>query len=373
MPLKIVRNDITHMQVDAIVNSTNAFLLATGGADLAIRRAGGRELDKACRQIGRIAPGKAAVTKGYSLPCRYVIHTVGPLWSDEDRAREILASCYQESLYLAVQQGCRSVAIPLIGSGTLGFPKDQALFIAVEEIRKHPFYKVLDISLVVYDERAFAISEALYHDVQSFIDSTYIEPQTARRSIPMQMDEAFMPPPCAAPEPSAREPQSAPRREAARQEESTFEDVFRQEAPMPAPLQASRGRSRKPGLFSLADLNRQMAQLDESFSQMLLRKIDESGMTDSECYKKAGIDRRLFSKIRSDENYRPSKPTVISFAIALELPLDETRDMLEKAGFALSHSSKFDVIVEYFIRSQVYDLFQINEVLYSFDQSLLGV
>lgn len=356
MPLKIVRNDITKMEVDVIVNPTNPFLRPTGGADAAIHQAAGPELLKACSKIGRIAPGTAAVTEGFDLPCRYVLHTAGPLWEiGSEPEREILTSCYRSCMAEFQKLGCRSIAFPLIASGNLGFPKDQALFIAVEALRNHPITDSRDVYLVVFDDRSFQISREKYDDVAAYISRNYVQEHTVPRN------SARFDAPFCQPDYMAAEESRAPC------------DAKTSSAPAPK-MSASRRRPSfsLPKPFSLSGLDKRIQELDESFSEMLLRKIDESGMSDAECYKKAHIDRKLFSKIRSDAQYRPSKPTVLSFAIALELSLEETNEMLKKAGFALSKSSKFDIIIEYFIQNGVYDLYQINEALYAFDQLLLG-
>ena len=317
MPIKILRQDITKIKCDAIVDPTDVHYSHGGGVDAAIHTAAGVELYHACMEQGTLEVGNAVITPAYSLPCKYVIHTVGPWWEGGDQGEEVLLrSCYRRSLDIGVANKCKSIAFPLIASGTFGFPKDKVLKIAVDEISTFLFDNELLVYIVVYDKTSYSISEKLFSDVTSFIEDTYEEEgrlfKSARRA---RCDCASYP------------------------------------------------------MESLDDM---LNQIDESFSQMLLRKIDERGMTDTECYKKANVDRKLFSKIRSNVNYKPSKTTVIAFAIALELSLDETEDMLRKAGFALSHSNKFDIIIEYFISHANYNIYEINEVLYQFDQSTLG-
>lgn len=326
MPLLFIRNDITKMPVDAIVNAANESLLGGGGVDGCIHRAAGPELLAECRRLGGCRTGEAKLTGAYRLPCRYVIHTVGPVWrGGEHGEREQLVSCYRNSLRLAKEHGCETVAFPLISSGIFGYPKDQALRVAVDTIGAFLLEHDMTVYLVIFDRRAYQISGKLFADIAEYIDDHYVEAHT---------------------DPGAeRLRRGALHREMA--------------APMCAPMAA-------PALDDLLE------HLDAGFSETLLRLIDRSGKKDSEVYKKANVDRKLFSKIRNNPNYKPSKPTALAFAIALELDLEETKDLLARAGYALSSSSKFDVIVEYFIRQRNYDIFAINEALFAFDQSLLG-
>lgn len=324
MPLQIVRNDITKMKCDAIVNAANSSLLGGGGVDGAIHRAAGHELLNECRKLGGCRTGEAKITGAYKLPCKYVIHTVGPVWQGGNyHEEELLSSCYRNSLQLAMAHNCESVAFPLISSGVYGYPKEQALQVAINEICKFLVDNDMLAYIVVFDKDGFRVSKNLVRDIAEYIDEHYVETHY-------------------------------------------FENRSRE---LSRPLGRANVYPTAKSSLNLADA---VNQLDESFSQMLLRKIDEKGLTDSQCYKKANIDRKLFSKIRNNVNYKPKKTTAIAFAVALELSLDETIELLQKAGYALSHSNKFDVIIEYFIKKGEYDIFTINEALFEFDQVLLG-
>lgn len=330
MPFEIVRNDIIKMKVDVIVNAANKSLLGGGGVDGCIHRAAGPELLAECKLLNGCETGSAKVTKGYHLPCMYVIHAVGPRWIDGNHhEKELLESCYTTSLHLAKEYGCKSIAFPLISSGIYGYPKDQALRIAVEQIRKFLLDNEMMVYLVIFDRKAYEISDRLYSDIATYIDDRYVDEHSDSLSLQRVRFREY--------------------ENACLKEESV-------------PLSSANQKTIKDWLDGI----------DESFSEMLLRKIDESGMSDAECYKKANIDRKLFSKIRSDKLYKPSKPTVLAFALALELSLEEMQDMLAKAGFALSHSSKFDLIIEYFVKQGNYNVYEINEALFAFDQSLIG-
>ena len=329
MPLEIVRNDITKMAVDAIVNAANETLLGGGGVDGCIHRAAGPELLAECRTLGGCKTGDAKITGAYRLPCRYIIHAVGPVWTGGKYGeREQLASCYRTSLALAKEHGCETVAFPLISSGIFGYPKDQALRVAVDTIGEFLLHNDMTVYIVIFSRTAYQISNKLFADIAEYVDDHYVDAHTDSQRERLRRMSVL---------------------------ESRTLSADAAAAPMAV-----------GGLDSLLE------HLDAGFSETLLKLIDRSGKKDSEIYKKANVDRKLFSKIRNNPGYKPSKPTAVAFAIALELSLPETRDLIARAGYALSPSSKFDDIIEYFIRQKKYDIFEINEALFAFDQSLLG-
>ena len=337
MPFEIVRNDIVNMQVDAVVNTANPNPVIGSGVDSGIHKKAGHELLVARQKIGCIDVGDAAITPGFDLDARYVIHTVGPVWEDgSHREEQILSSCYRNSLTLAKEHGCESIAFPLIATGNYGFPKPLALQIAVREISTFLLENEMQVYLVVFGKEAFALSEKLFKSVSSYIDENYIRSKT--------FDEY------------GTESVYGSRVVTRRIREQECSDMSVGAA---IPIDSD-------------DWGQLLKDLDAGFSETLLQLIDRTGKKDSEIYKKANVDRKLFSKIRNNMDYRPSKTTALAFAFALELDVDETKDFISRAGFALSHSSKFDVIVEYFLVNRNYNVFELNEVLFAFDQPLIG-
>lgn len=329
MPFNIVRQDITQMQVDAIVNAANTNLLMGSGVCGAIfHKAGIKELSDACSRLAPINTGHAVMTPGFALKAKYIIHAAGPVYDRNNHAdsEKLLRSTYLESLKLAVNNNCTSIAFPLISSGIYGYPKEEALKVAVSAISDFLSSHDMDIYLVIFDKASFVISEKLMGAVESYIDENYVS-------------------------------------------EHEIYPAERLDMPMSVPVVFPTASMQKAAYSSIDDA---VKNLDEPFYMELLRIIDAKGKTDVEVYKSANIDRKLFSKIRSGKGYMPSKRTILALAIALELTLKETDALLERAGYALSHSQKFDVIVEYFIINGIYDIFSINEVLFKYDQPLLG-
>ena len=444
MSFNIVRNDITKVYADAIVNTANPKPVYAGGTDAAVYAAAGAEaLLKERQKIGDIAVGHAAVTPAFALNAKYIIHTVGPEWTGGDNGeREAVKSCYESSLKLAKELGCESIAFPLIATGVYGFPKDEALKIAVSVFSEYLLQEDMEITLVVFDRESFVLSDKVFSDVDEYIDDNYVcealedeyeadrrekDAPSVRQDIMEAPKAAFM-----ASEDSSKgrvnnlfgvlgrlgkkkesfpwsdEGAKTSSKNAGRYSyeadaaECEVEDVVlaedkapsalkeaeRSTAPVADRIRESAARQKspseaycgnampeaisgKPGKArSLDDL---MANVSETWQESLFRLIDEKGYTDTEVYKRANVDRKLFSKIRSNADYQPKKITAVAFALALNLNLDETKDLIGRAGYALSPSSRFDLIIEYFIENGVYDTYTINLALFEHDQPLIGV
>lgn len=329
MPFQIIRNDIVHMKTDAIVNSANPKPIIGSGTESRIYKKAGPQLIVEREKIGDIQCGNACITSGCGLDAKYIMHVVAPVWVDgHHHEAYLLANCYRKALALAKQYACQSIAFPLLATGNNQYPKSRALQIAIQEIRNFLLENEMEIYLVVFDKKAFTLSETLFTSVKSFIDENYVSEKTkdeyayGRRSDLSQL-------------------QCMANTIAMAENKDTWDSMF--------------------------------LDMDAGFSETLLKLIDRTGKKDSEIYKKANVDRKLFSKIRNNKNYQPSKTTALAFAFALELNIDETKDFIARAGYALSHSHKFDIIVEYFLVHENYDIFELNEVLFAFDQPLIGV
>ena len=367
MPIQIVRNDITQMSCDAIVNATDSQFSGRGGTDYAIHQAAGESLASACALLPPGQVGEAQITPGFALPCRYIIHTVGPTWQDgESGERDALIRCYTNSLELAKKNGCESVAFPLISAGSFGYPKDKAMRIALDAIGDFLMQNDMLVYIVLYNGEAYRLGSMLFSDITSYIDDNYVQ-RRYEMAMPSAASVDALP---KAAKSANRAPKSADKIFGRRAAKISSDSALRPGA-MPDELAESCDACLKDGLD--AELANYLKRVrDESFSQMLLRCIDERGMKDSDCYKRANIDRKLFSKIRSDVNYRPGKTTVQAFAIALQMDMSEAEELMRKAGYAFSNASMGDVIVRFFIEHGIYDVMMVNEALFSFDQKLLG-
>ena len=357
MPLKIVRNDITQMNTEAIVNTANAQADVGSGCDYAVYMAAGYEklLQYRKENIGFVPEGGVFLTPGFKLQAKYIIHAVSPVYlGGEYGEEEKLRSCYRKSLQIAKEHRIKSISFPLISTGGFGYPKEEGMRIAIDEIHGFLLENEMQIYLVVFGKEAFVLSEKLFKSVSSYIDENYIHSKT--------LDEYGTE--------SVYSSRLGTRRIRERQilsnrihgdvcSSQAFEECFDMPAGALAPMDVD-------------DWGQLLQDLDAGFSETLLQLIDRTGKKDSEIYKKANVDRKLFSKIRNNMDYKPSKTTALAFAFALELDLDETKDFIGRAGFALSHSSKFDVIVEYFLVNKNYNVIELNEVLFAFDQPLIG-
>jgi len=360
MPLHIVRNDITKINCDAIVNAANNSLLGGGGVDGAIHRAAGSQLLEECKTLGGCNTGDAKITKGYNLPARYVIHTVGPIWRGGAMGEEaLLTACYNKSLQLAVQHNCETVAFPLISSGAFGYPRDKALQVAVDTITDFLQAAELTVYIVIFDKQPLQEKSRATQEIARYIDKHL---RTAQPSLSCKKRRA--------------EPLEKPSIDFDDLQDDTFSAncCILEESRVESFRASAKPRIRRQSLDEAPQsLLKMLDEIDDSFAVTLMKLIDSKSISDVECYKRANVSKQTWYKILNEKNYRPSKNTVLCFAIALRLTLEETKHLLATVGFALSQSSKFDIIITYFIQKGIYNVFAINETLFDFDQPTLGV
>lgn len=344
MPLEIIREDITRMTVDAIVNPSNSLLLMGDFASVSgqiFYNAGIDDLTEACNKFGHCDLGQAVITPGFRLPSKHIIHVVGPVWDGgHNHEEEYLADCYRNALNLAFEYGLSSIAFPLLSSGTYGYPKDKALHTALSTIQAFLMENDMMVYLVVFDNKAFELSTKLSSSVKKYIDDHYVGV--------FESDEYF--------------PNTPENR-------IKLERLHDRERSLPRGMTI--GQYEAPS-FSKSELGDMLDDKDVSFSQGLFDLIDRKGLTDVQVYKKANISKAVFSNLKSSDAYQPSKTTALAFCIALELNLKETHELLSKAGYSLSKSSILDLIVTYFLQHKNYDIFELNAVLYDYDQAMLG-
>lgn len=343
MPLHIVHNDITEMDTDIIVNAANNYLQAGGGVCGAIfSKAGRKLLQEECDKLGYVETGCAVITKGYNLKAKYIVHAVGPVYRDgKHKERELLENSYLNSLNLAIDHQCQSISFPLISSGIYGYPKAEALEVAVSTISHFLLQHDIEVYIVVFDRQAVTLSEKLFDDITHYIDS-YYEPEIRRERVSFK--------------------KAISDKKTLKKEKIGKTKLYNEYGELDVSIVLSESTR------SLEDL---VNNVEETFSEMLFRLIDEKGYDDVDVYKRANIDRKLFSKIRSHKDYHPSKKTCLALSISLKLSLDETIDLLNKAGYSLSLSQKGDIIVRYFIDNHDYDIYKINEALFCFNESTL--
>lgn len=331
MPLRIVRNDIVKMTTDAIVNTANDHVAVGTGCDGAVYRAAGYDelLNYRREYIGFVEEGGAFITPGFGLDARYIIHAVSPRFIDGDHGEEEkLRSCYRKSLQLAKENGVRSIAFPLISTGGFGYPKEEGLRIAVDEINAFLFENEMDIFLVVFDEKSTRLGEKIYPDLEAYIDLHYVEVANDNEYAPIGFGFS-----------TARLGQS-------RNIELAY---CVKEA-------ASVYFSERHG----SKLDERIKHISDTYSEYLMYLIHQKNLTSKEVYDGSIVSKKVFSKIKNNPDYHPNKQTALRLCIGARLNLDESRDLLARAGYALSPCDKTDIIFSYFIENEIYDIIELD-------------
>lgn len=378
MPFQIVRNDITKMHVDAIVNTANPMPGYGAGIDRAVYEAAGKDKLLAKRhEIGAIDRGTSVITDGYNLPAKFIIHTVGTAWQGGKAGEEdIIRNCYRSVFDVAVNNDIASLAIPLLASGSYGFPKGIALRIALSEIEAFMSESDMEVYLVVFDEKSVSLSSELYGDIDEYINDNYVEEKNQEeysdsygRNERVRRGTEYVAGGFASATSYVPRVFKANKAEKRKRKEPELFKERTEDLEELSSLDMCLSASQFDEERSLEDV---VNNLDKTFMELVFSFADEKGLTDVEVQKKANLDRKAFSKLKCGTTKNPSKSTALALAVALELDLDDTKDLLSRAGLALSPCSKQDVIVQYFIEKEAYDIYEINVALFEHGEKLLG-
>ena len=341
MPFRIIRDDITKVKADALVNPANPEPVIGGGVESAIYEAAGKEkLLEARKELGRLQPGKVGVTEAFNLAAKYIIHVSGLYWEGGNSFEaRCLKECYEKALKAALDKGCKSIAFPLLGTGTYGFPKDIGLDVAVSTFTEFLEEYEMEITLVVFDNEAVNVSGKLAYEVKSFIDDKYALEVLETEYKKDRNIECYELP------------------------NERFHLLLKEETydVLDNACTKDTFSAKQPGSLEAALKN----IYKESFEKHLQQLINKKGLRNSEVYAAANISKQYFSKLLKGQ-VKPSKDKMLALAVGLRLNMDETADFLRIGGYALSPISQTDTVVEYFIRKQEYNVLKINIVLFDY-------
>lgn len=363
MPFKIVRNDITKMNTEAIVNTANDHATVGTGCDSAVYKAAGHDelLNYREEKIGFVPEGDAFITPGFKLKAKYIIHAVSPLYLDGNQGEgEKLRSCYRKSLQIAKENGIKSISFPLIATGGFGYPKEEGMRIAVDEINAFLLSNEMDIFLVVFDTKATQLGEKIYPGLEAYIDHNYVKEAreeeygdayfSSMRSSEPECDRYL-----SGAVPKAGKPSftgSIFKKEKVKDtvsDEALSIDECCDEAPF---FDFEEQHESK--------LQERMRHMTDTYSEYLMYLIQERNMENAEVWKRAIVDKKIFSKIKNNANYHPNKLTALCLCVGAKLNLDESKDLLARAGYALSPCNKTDIIFSYFIENEIYDMIELD-------------
>lgn len=339
MSFRVVRNDITKIDVEAIVNTANPRATVGAGCDKAVYKAAGHSKLLKYRQehIGEIAEGDVFITPGFGLKAKYIIHVVSPRFvNGQSGEEEKLRSCYRKSLDIADSYGIISIAFPLISTGSFGYLKEEGLMIAADEINRFLDDHDMEVYLVVFDKDLARIGRRRFGDIDEYISERYVDAVEEAEIGSLPYGESIK---------SQIECDNASIRNASLHDEFVL----------------SRPKLNAIGPDeNLTDLDERIKHVDDTFSEYLMYKIQEKGLKNSEVYKKALVDKKIFSKIKNNPDYHPNKLTAMCLCVGAQLNIDEAKDLLLRAGYGFSPCDKTDIIFEYFIENGYYDMIDLD-------------